>query len=191
MPPPRRTGEAAVRIVWCVNDDATRNTAPADDAPATTAAEPAPVRVRLLSPDAVAPVRAHHDDAGVDLASAEDLVLEPGERALVGTGIAIALPTGTVGLVHPRSGLAARAGLSIVNAPGTVDAGYRGEIKISLINLDPREPITIAKGDRIAQLLVQKVELSPFVVVDELDATDRGDRGHGSTGVAGAPTGRP
>ena len=191
MPPPRGTGEAAVRIVWCVNDDATRNTAPADaDATAaTTAAEPAPVRVRLLSP--VAPVRAHHDDAGVDLASAEDLVLEPGERALVGTGIAIALPAGTVGLVHPRSGLAARAGLSIVNAPGTVDAGYRGEIKISLINLDPREPITIAKGDRIAQLLVQKVELSPFVVVDELDATDRGDRGHGSTGVAGAPTGRP
>lgn len=182
-----------MRIVWCVNDDATRNTAPADaDATAaTTAAEPAPVRVRLLSPDAVAPVRAHHDDAGVDLASAEDLVLEPGERALVGTGIAIALPAGTVGLVHPRSGLAARAGLSIVNAPGTIDAGYRGEIKVSLINLDPREPITIAKGDRIAQLLVQKVELSPFVVVDELDTTDRGDRGHGSTGVAGAPTGRP
>lgn len=191
MPPPRGTGEAAVRIVWCVNDDATRNTAPADDATAATAAEPAPVRVRLLSPDAVAPVRAHHDDAGVDLASAEDLVLQPGERALVGTGIAIALPAGTVGLVHPRSGLAARAGLSIVNAPGTIDAGYRGEIKISLINLDPREPITIAKGDRIAQLLVQKVELSPFVVVDELDATDRGDRGHGSTGVAGAPTDRP
>ena len=191
MPPPRGTGEAAVRIVWCVNDEATRNTAPADDATAATAAEPVPVRVRLLSPDAVAPVRAHHDDAGVDLASAEDLVLQPGERALVGTGIAIALPAGTVGLVHPRSGLAARAGLSIVNAPGTIDAGYRGEIKISLINLDPREPITIAKGDRIAQLLVQKVELSPFVVVDELDATDRGDRGHGSTGVAGVPTDRP
>ena len=109
--------------------------------------------------------------------------------ALVGTGIAIALPAGTVAH-HPRSGLAARAGLSIVNAPGTVDAGYRGEIKISLINLDPREPIVIAKGDRIAQLLVQKVELSPFVVVDELDATDRGDRGHGSTGVAGAPPAR-
>lgn len=144
-----------------------------------------PVLVRLLTADAVAPVRAHHDDAGVDLSSAEDLVLEPGERALVGTGIAIALPAGTVGLVHPRSGLAARAGLSIVNAPGTVDAGYRGEIKVSLINLDPREPITIAKGDRIAQLLVQKVELSPFVVVDELDDTERGARGHGSTGVGG------
>lgn len=162
-----------------MNDDRTPNTAHAE-----------PVRVRLLTADAVAPVRAHHDDAGVDLSSAEDLVLDPGERALVGTGIAIALPAGTVGLIHPRSGLAARAGLSIVNAPGTVDAGYRGEIKINLINLDPREPIVIAKGDRIAQLLVQKVELSPFAVVDELDATDRGDRGHGSTGVAGAPPAR-
>ena len=139
--------------------------------------------VRRLTPDAVLPVRAHHDDAGVDLAANEDVVLEPGERALVGTGIAIALPAGTVGLVHPRSGLAHRKGLSIVNAPGTVDAGYRGEIKVSLINLDPREPIEIAKGDRIAQLLVQQVELNPFVEVDELDETLRGARGHGSTGV--------
>lgn len=149
--------------------------APATDFP--------PVLVRRLTPDAVLPVRAHHDDAGVDLAANEDVVLEPGERALVGTGIAIALPAGTVGLVHPRSGLAHRKGLSIVNAPGTVDAGYRGEIKVSLINLDPREPIEIAKGDRIAQLLVQQVELNPFVEVDELDETLRGARGHGSTGV--------
>lgn len=145
-----------------------------------------PVLVRRLRPDAVIPVRAHHDDAGVDLSSAEDVVLHPGERALVGTGIAIALPAGTVGLVHPRSGLAVRAGLSIVNAPGTVDAGYRGEIKVNLINLDPRESLSIAAGDRIAQLLVQKVELSPFVEVAELDPTERGDRGHGSTGVSAA-----
>ena len=167
-----------------MNDDQQRNQQRSGDHGGPDHGFP-PVFVRLLTADAVAPVRAHHDDAGVDLSSAEDLVLEPGERALVGTGIAIALPAGTVGLVHPRSGLAARAGLSIVNAPGTVDAGYRGEIKVSLINLDPRESITIAKGDRIAQLLVQKVELSPFVVVDELDDTERGARGHGSTGVGG------
>jgi len=158
-----------------VTDPKNTQNAPATDFP--------PVLVRRLTPDAVLPVRAHHDDAGVDLAANEDVVLEPGERALVGTGIAIALPAGTVGLVHPRSGLAHRKGLSIVNAPGTVDAGYRGEIKVSLINLDPREPIEIAKGDRIAQLLVQQVELNPFVEVDELDETLRGARGHGSTGV--------
>ena len=158
-----------------MTDPKNTQNAPATDFP--------PVLVRRLTPDAVLPVRAHHDDAGVDLAANEDVVLEPGERALVGTGIAIALPAGTVGLVHPRSGLAHRKGLSIVNAPGTVDAGYRGEIKVSLINLDPREPIDIAKGDRIAQLLVQQVELNPFVEVDELDETLRGARGHGSTGV--------
>ncbi len=158
-----------------MTDPKNTQNAPATDFP--------PVLVRRLTPDAVLPVRAHHDDAGVDLAANEDVVLEPGERALVGTGIAIALPAGTVGLVHPRSGLAHRKGLSIVNAPGTVDAGYRGEIKVSLINLDPREPIEIAKGDRIAQLLVQQVELNPFVEVDELDETLRGARGHGSTGI--------
>ncbi len=158
-----------------MTDPKNTQNAPATDFP--------PVLVRRLTPDAVLPVRAHHDDAGVDLAANEDVVLEPGERALVGTGIAIALPVGTVGLVHPRSGLAHRKGLSIVNAPGTVDAGYRGEIKVSLINLDPREPIEIAKGDRIAQLLVQQVELNPYVEVDELDETLRGARGHGSTGV--------
>lgn len=158
-----------------MTDPKNTQNAPATDFP--------PVLVRRLTPDAVLPVRAHHDDAGVDLAANEDVVLEPGERALVGTGIAIALPAGTVGLVHPRSGLAHRKGLSIVNAPGTVDAGYRGEIKVSLINLDPREPIEIAKGDRIAQLMVQQVELNPFVEVDELDETLRGTRGHGSTGV--------
>lgn len=143
-----------------------------------------PVRIKRLVDDAIVPQRAHHDDAGVDLATIEDVVLQPGERKLVGTGIAIGLPAGTVGLVHPRSGLAFKKGLSIVNAPGTVDAGYRGEIKVCLINLDPAEPIEIKKGDRIAQLVVQKVELSPMIEVDELDDTARGAKGHGSSGVS-------
>ncbi|WP_053413300.1 dUTP diphosphatase [Corynebacterium lactis] len=142
-----------------------------------------PVKVKKLVDDAVIPQRAHHDDAGVDLSAIEPVTLRPGRRALVGTGIAIALPAGTVGLVHPRSGLAFKKGLSIVNAPGTVDAGYRGEIKVCLINLDPEEDIVIAKGDRIAQLVVQKVELTPFEEVDSLDETERGEGGHGSTGV--------
>src|SRR5690606_16772224 len=103
-------------------------------------------------------------------------------RDLVGTGVAIALPAGYVGLVHPRSGLAARAGLSIVNAPGTVDAGYRGEIKVNLINLDPTEPVRVNRGDRIAQLIIQQVELMDVVEVDTLDMPDRGGGGHGSTG---------
>lgn len=144
----------------------------------------APVQVKKLAKDAVIPQRAHADDAGVDLSSAEDVVLVPGQRALVGTGIAIALPAGTVGLVHPRSGLAFKKGLSIVNAPGTIDAGYRGELKVCLINLDPTNAVEIAKGDRIAQLVVQKVELSPLLEVDELDETERGAGGHGSTGVS-------
>ncbi|MEJ6019577.1 dUTP diphosphatase [Corynebacterium sp. H113] len=144
------------------------------------------VLVKRLTPDAVIPRRAHSDDAGVDLSSIEDVTLAPGERRLVGTGIAIALPTGTVGLVHPRSGLAFKQGLSIVNAPGTVDAGYRGEIKVCLINLDPAEPIIIGKGDRIAQLVVQKVELCDFIEADSLDETERGAGGHGSTGIKNA-----
>jgi dUTP pyrophosphatase len=140
------------------------------------------VAVKRLDPGVDLPTRAHPGDAGVDLSSTIDIVLAPGHRELVPTGISIALPTGTVGLIHPRSGLAARAGLSIVNTPGTVDAGYRGEIKVCLINLDPSEPITIARGDRIAQLLVQKVELLDFVEVDELDETSRGAGGYGSSG---------
>lgn len=139
--------------------------------------------LRRLDPDLPLPRRAHADDAGVDLYSAEDVELAPGQRRLVGTGVAVALPTGTVGLIHPRSGLAARNGLSIVNAPGTVDSGYRGEIKINLINLDPDAPLSITRGTRIAQLLVQRVELVDFVEVDELDETVRGDAGHGSTGT--------
>lgn len=143
----------------------------------------APVRIKRLDPNVPLPARAHPTDAGADLTSTEDLVLRPGERALVGTGIAIALPTGTVGLIHPRSGLAAKHGLSIVNAPGTIDADYRGEIKICLLNTDRSEPIEITRGMRIAQLVVQKVELVDFAEVDELDETARGAGGHGSTGT--------
>jgi dUTP pyrophosphatase len=133
------------------------------------------------------PSRAHDGDAGVDLFSAVDVELAPGRRALVPTGVAVAIPHGMVGLVHPRSGLAARVGLSIVNSPGTIDAGYRGEIKVSLINLDPEAPIVVNRGDRIAQLLVQRVELPELVEVTSFDEagladTTRGDGGHGSSG---------
>ena len=151
------------------------------------AAEPTPaaresIPILRLDPGIEMPMRAHPGDAGVDLCSTVDLELRPGRRQLVGTGIAVALPVGTVGLVHPRSGLAARAGLSIVNTPGTIDAGYRGEIKVCLINLDPDETISIGRGDRIAQLLVQRVELPDFVEVDTLDDTSRGAGGYGSSG---------
>lgn len=151
--------------------------------PVTYVSEFSPVRLRRLDKDLPLPTRAHRGDAGVDLHSAEDVTLAPGQRQLVGTGVALALPLGTVGLIHPRSGLAARQGLSIVNAPGTVDADYRGEIKVCLINLDPDTPITISRGMRIAQLLVQRVELVDFEEVEELDVTQRGEGGHGSTGV--------
>jgi len=140
-----------------------------------------------LDRDLPMPSRAHDGDAGVDLFSAHDVELAPGERALVPTGIAVAIPHGMVGLVHPRSGLAARVGLSIVNSPGTIDAGYRGEIKVSLINLDPEKPIVLHRGDRIAQLLVQRVELPELVEVTSFDEagladTSRGAGGHGSSG---------
>jgi len=140
------------------------------------------VALQRLDTDLPLPTRAHPGDAGVDLQATADVTLAPGERAVVGTGVAIALPIGTVGLVHPRSGLAARAGLSVVNTPGTIDAGYRGEIKVCLINHDPREPIVIRRGDRIAQLLVQRVELVEFVETDELGETARGGSGYGSSG---------
>lgn len=140
------------------------------------------LRIVRLDKDLPLPSRAHPGDAGVDLYSTTDAQLGPGRRQLVGTGIAIALPHGTVGLIHPRSGLAARAGLSIVNTPGTIDAGYRGEIKVCLINLDPDEPILIKRGDRIAQLVVQRVELPELEEVSELDDTSRGAGGYGSSG---------
>jgi dUTP pyrophosphatase len=134
--------------------------------------------------DAALPVPsyARAGDAGADLHCTTDVVLAPGERAVVGTGVAIALPPGYAGFVHPRSGLAARTGLSIVNAPGTVDAGYRGEILVCLINLDPRDELRLRRGDRIAQLVVQKVEHARFVEVAELPSSERGPGGHGSTG---------
>ncbi|WCZ32647.1 dUTP diphosphatase [Corynebacterium massiliense] len=141
------------------------------------------ISVRRLSPDAVLPTRAHATDAGADLYSVEKVHLAPGERALVGTGIALALPAGTVGLIHPRSGLAAKQGLSIVNTPGTIDADYRGELKVCLVNLDPTTPVDIEPGMRIAQLLVQRVELASFTEVESLDDTERGAGGYGSTGV--------
>lgn len=151
--------------------------------PVTYLSDFSPIRIQRLDKDLPLPTRAHRGDAGVDLHSSEDVFLAPGQRRLVGTGIAIALPLGTVGLIHPRSGLAAKQGLSIVNAPGTVDADYRGEIKVSLINLDPETPIEITRGMRIAQLLIQRVELVDFEEVEELDTTERGAGGHGSTGV--------
>ncbi len=134
------------------------------------------------------PAYAHPGDAGADLCAAESLVLAPGQRATVGTGTAIALPDGYAGFVVPRSGLAARHGISIVNAPGTVDAGYRGEIRVTLVNTDAREPFRIEAGDRIAQLIVWPVVRARFVPVDELPGSHRGERGFGSTGYRGVPT---
>jgi dUTP pyrophosphatase len=148
------------------------------------------VAVTRLDPSVAVPVQARPDDAGVDLTCTADVELGPGERAVVGTGVAVALPPGYAGFVHPRSGLAARAGLSVVNAPGTVDAGYRGEIRVCLINHDPRTPLLLRRGDRIAQLVVQRVEHVRFVEVAELPASDRGTGGYGSTGghpALGAP----
>lgn len=142
-----------------------------------------PIAVKRLDKDLPLPMRAHPEDAGADLYAAEDVTLAPGKRALVSTGVAIALPVGTVGLIHPRSGLAARHGLSIVNTPGTIDAGYRGELKVCLLNTDRAEPMEITRGMRIAQLVVQRVELVDFVEVEELDTTARGDGGYGSTGT--------
>ena len=131
---------------------------------------------------ATAPVYAHHDDAGADLIAAEAVRLEPGERALVGTGVRIALPEGYAAFVVPRSGLAAKHGITVVNAPGTVDAGYRGEIKVSLLNTDSKSAYDVAVGDRIAQLIVMPVTRANFVAVDELPESVRGDGGFGSTG---------
>lgn len=140
------------------------------------------LEVKRLDPRAVLPVRAHPDDAGLDLCALDGSTLKPGERAMISTGIAIALPEGTVGLVVPRSGLAAKHGLTVVNAPGIIDAGYRGEIKIIALNTDMSTPIEIAAGERIAQLVIQRVELPATVEVHELSDTNRGDGGFGSTG---------
>lgn len=146
------------------------------------------VLLTRLDQDLPVPGYARPGDAGADLHCTADVRLEPGERALVGTGVAIALPDGYAGFVHPRSGLAARTGLSLVNTPGTIDAGYRGEIKVCLINHDSRTPVQLRRGDRIAQLVVQRVELARFIEVDELPTSVRGTGGHGSTGTTGTAT---
>jgi dUTP pyrophosphatase len=143
--------------------------------------------VLRLDREARVPAYSTDGDAGADLTSVAEVTLAPGERALVPTGLALALPPGTVGLVHPRSGLAARHGVTVVNAPGTLDSGYRGEVLVNLVNLDPTEPFTIRVGDRIAQLVVQHYLHADFGVTDSLPASDRGETGHGSTGGFGAP----
>jgi dUTP pyrophosphatase len=145
----------------------------------TTAIE---VLLRQLDPGLEPPSYAHPGDAGADLRSRESFELQPGERRLVGTGVAIALPVGYAAFVHPRSGLAAQYGVSIVNAPGTVDAGYRGEIKVCLINTDRSYSVSIARGDRIAQLVIQPVSVAAFVPVSDLPDSARGAGGYGSTG---------
>ncbi|MBG0830806.1 dUTP diphosphatase [Planomonospora sp. ID67723] len=128
------------------------------------------------------PSYAHPGDAGADLYAAEDVELPPGERAVVGTGVAVALPDGYAAFVHPRSGLAAKHGVTLVNAPGTVDAGYRGEIRVTLINTDTKDAVRLRRGDRIAQLVIQKVERAAFHEVDRLPGSARGAGGFGSTG---------
>jgi dUTP pyrophosphatase len=138
--------------------------------------------VRRLDPSLPLPAYAHPGDAGADLRAATEVVLPPGGRATVGTGIAIAVPDGYAAFVHPRSGLASRHGITLVNAPGTVDAGYRGEVKVVLLNTDPDEPFTVRRGDRIAQLVVQPVTRARFLDAAELPATPRGEGGFGSTG---------
>jgi dUTP pyrophosphatase len=145
------------------------------------------IRVLLhrIDPELPLPGYAHPGDAGADLFTAIDVDLMPGERAVVPTGMSIALPPGHAAFVHPRSGLAARAGLALVNAPGTIDEGYRGEIKVIVVNLDPREPIRLRRGDRIAQLVVQPVVRAQFVEVDALPASARAEGGFGSTGGYG------
>jgi dUTP pyrophosphatase len=141
-----------------------------------------PITVHRLDPGLPLPAYAHPGDGGADLHTAVDLVLAPGERATVPTGLAIALPDGYAAFVHPRSGLAARSGVTMVNAPGTIDAGYRGEIKVILLNTDRETPVKLTRGDRIAQLVVQRVEHAVFVEADSLPESDRGTGGFGSTG---------
>lgn len=154
------------------------------DASSSAPAPARQVQVRRLDPELPLPRYAQPGDAGADLMSTVDLELAPGERALVPTGLAIALPAGFAAFVHPRSGLAARHGLSIVNTPGTIDSGYRGEIKVLLINHDLHEPVVLRRGDRVAQLVIQRYEQVEFVAVDELPDSARGVGGYGSTGVA-------
>ena len=169
--------------------DASTGATPPEPTGPTSSSEVGPdrvsVQVRRLDPDLPLPGYAHPGDAGADLLARIDVTLHPGERILVPTGIAIALPEGYAAFTHPRSGLAARHGITIVNAPGTVDAGYRGEILVNLVNLDPREPFQVRRGDRIAQLIVQRVAETTFVEVDSLPESSRGETGHGASGGFG------
>jgi dUTP pyrophosphatase len=151
-----------------------------DHSPMTHPGE-VPVLLRQLDPGLPVPAYAHPGDAGADLRATEDVELAPGARALVGTGVAIALPLGYAAFVHPRSGLAAKLGVTTLNAPGTVDAGYRGEIRVNLVN-HGADRVVVRRGDRIAQLVVQRVEHAVFTVVDVLPESVRGTGGHGSTG---------
>jgi dUTP pyrophosphatase len=144
------------------------------------------VLVQRLDPGLPLPRYALRGDAGADIVAADDVTLAPGARAVLPTGLAIAVPDGYAAFVHPRSGLAARAGLGLVNAPGTIDAGYRGEIKLIVINHDPVHPLRISRGERVAQLVFQRVETARFVEVTELPDSERGTGGHGSTGGAAA-----
>lgn len=147
--------------------------------------------ISRLDPDVPLPSYARPDDAGADLVCAQDVELAPGQRAVVSTGIAIALPAGYAAFVHPRSGLAVRHGVTLVNAPGTIDAGYRGEIKVVLLNTDPARAVSFRRGDRIAQLVVQRVERAAFREVTALPDSARGENGFGSTGghAGGLPAG--
>jgi dUTP pyrophosphatase len=140
------------------------------------------LRFARLTETAAAPTRAHDDDAGYDLRASEAATLSPGERASVGTGVAVAIPDGHAGLVLPRSGLAARHGISLVNAPGLIDAGYRGEVRVLLLNTDREASFEVAPGDRVAQLVIVRHEAPELVEVASLDETVRGDGGFGSTG---------
>lgn len=140
------------------------------------------ILIKRLDPGLPLPARAHPGDAGTDLFAAQDVELAPGQRALVPTGVAIALPDGYAAFVHPRSGLAARHGITLVNAPGTVDAGYRGEIRVTLLNTDTERPVRLQRGDRIAQLVVQRVAYPVFHEVETLPGSARGEDGFGSTG---------
>lgn len=141
------------------------------------------LHIKRLDAGLPLPTYAHAGDAGLDLFSAEDITLAPFQRALVGTGIALAIPEGHAGFVQPRSGLAIKRGLTFVNTPGLIDCHYRGEIRLIAINLDPTESLTIARGERIAQLVLQRVEQATLVEVAELDDTSRGEGGFGSTGL--------
>ena len=140
------------------------------------------VHIKLLDEELPMPRYQHEGDAGLDLPSRIDFVLEPGERAMIPTGIAVAIPRGYAGFVLPRSGLASRNGISLVNTPGLIDSGYRGELAIVMINTDKREPFHIKRGDRIAQLVIQQVIEATTVRVNELEETSRGEGGFGSTG---------